>query len=72
MTCFHASSTQAAEIKALQERIQADEAMLMQFMEEKCQLAQQSHDLLDMHSQELDQVGQRHEDFGAAGHDAHT
>lgn len=40
----------------LNERVAADHKLLLQFAEEKVQLAQQAHDLLEMHAMELERV----------------
>lgn len=44
------------EYEEVSERVAADQKLLVQFAEEKVQLAQQAHDLLEVHALELERV----------------
>lgn len=55
-TLKYAGSFLLQELRELQRHIQNDEKMLLQFVEEKVQLAWQAQDLINMHQTQLDEV----------------
>lgn len=54
--CDSQNSEEAQRYAELQAKIAADERLLVQFADEKVQMARQANDLLDMHSTDLDSI----------------